>query len=107
MPTWTVPPLFVLLPILVLGVVNGLRRGWKDEAWACGGLLITVAIVSRPDTILLPIAERVISVFLRAGQELLGRDTSGPSFVFPESVRPWVVVLAFLVCASLAYSIGH
>jgi hypothetical protein len=107
MPTWTIPPLFVLLPILVLGVINGLRRGWKDEAWACGGLLLTVAIVSRPESVLLPTLERVISVFLRAGQELIGRDTSGPSFVFPDEVRPWAVILAFLVFASLAYSIGH
>ena len=70
MPTWTIPPLFVLLPILVLGVITGLRRGWKDEVWACGGLLITVAIVSRPESVLLPTLERVISVFLRAGQRL-------------------------------------
>jgi len=107
MPTLLIPPIFVLVPILIFGVINGLRRGWKDELWALGGLLLTVAVVSRPETILLPFLERFISVFLRAFQELLGRDTSGPSFVFPENVRSWAVVLAFLVLASLSYAIGH
>lgn len=107
MPTLNVPPLFVLVPILVLGVVNGLRRGWKDEAWALGGLILTIGIVSRPESLLLPVAERVISVFIRAGQELIGRDTSGPSFIFPEDVRPWAVVLAFLLFAAISYWVGN
>lgn len=107
MPTSNIPPLVVLFPVLLLGAITGLRRGWKDELWTCGGLLLTVWLVSRPDTLLVPAIERVISVFLRAGQELIGRDTSGPSFAFSPDVRPWVVVLAFLVLASLSYSIGR
>lgn len=107
MPTTMILPLYVLLPIAFLGGISGLKRGWKDEAWTLAGLLATLVIVSRPDTVLIPVAERVISVFLRAGQELLGRDTSGPSFAFSEGVRPWVVIIAGLVFAALAYSLGR
>ena len=107
MPTMMIPPIFVLVPILILGVIDGLRRGWKDELWALGGLMLSAVIVARPDTILLPFLERFISVFLRAFQELLGRDTSGPSFVFPANVRFTVVVLSFLTLAAGSYAVGH
>lgn len=107
MPMLIIPPIFVLVPILIFGVISGLRRGWKDELWASGGLLLSLAIVSRPEGILLPFLERFISVFLRAFQELLGRDTSGPSFVFPANVRSWAVVAAFIVLAAGSYAIGH
>lgn len=106
MPTTMILPLYVLLPALFLGGVNGLRRGWKDELWTLGGLLVTLAIVSRPD-MLLPVVERVISVFLRAGQELIGRDTSGPSFAFPDAVRPWIVLLAAALLAAGSYTVGR
>ena len=107
MPTTMILPLYVLLPIAFIGGVSGLKRGYKDELWTLGGLLVALAIVSRPDTLLLPVTERVISVFIRAGQELVGRDTSGPSFTFSEGVRPWVVIIAALILAALAYSLGR
>ena len=75
MPTLTVPPLIVLLPILLVGAWSGLRRGWKDEAWTFGALLLTLFVVARPETVLLPTLERLINAFKRAGQALLGRDT--------------------------------
>ena len=106
MQTIMILPLYVLLPAVFIGGLNGLRRGWKDELWTLGGLLLTLAVVSRPD-VLLPVVERVISVFLRAGQELIGRDTSGPSFVFPDAVRSWVVVITAAIFAALAYAIGR
>jgi hypothetical protein len=107
MPTLTVPPLIVLLPILLVGAWSGLRRGWKDEAWTFAALLLTLFVVARPETVLLPTLERLINAFKRAGQALLGRDTGGPAFSFEGNARPWAALLAFLVFVGLAYAGGH
>jgi hypothetical protein len=107
MPTLSVPPLVVLLPILLFGAWVGLRRGWKDEAWTFAALLVTLFVVARPETVLLPTLERLISAFQRAGQALLGRDTGGPAFRFEGASRPWAALLAFLLFVALAYAGGH
>ncbi len=107
MPTLNIPPIIVLLPIIILGGLSGFRRGWKDEAWTLGVLLLTVFVVARPETVLLPILERLIGAILRAGQALLGRDTAGPPFAFSDGVRPWATLVAFLIFAALAYAVGH
>lgn len=107
MPTLNVPPLIVLLPILILGAVSGFRRGWKDEAWTLGALLVALFVVARPETLLLPILERIIGAFQRAGQALLGRSTAGPPFRFEGAARPWAALLAFLIFAAGAYAVGH
>ena len=107
MPTLSIPPLFVLVPILLLGAWSGLRRGWKDEAWTFGALLVTLFVVARPESVLLPTLERLINAFKRAGEALLGRDTGGPAFAFEGDSRPWAALLAFLVFVALAYAGGH
>lgn len=107
MPTLNVPPLLVLLPVFVLGAMSGFRRGWKDEAWTLGALLLTVFIVARPDSLLLPVLERLIGAFQRAGQALIGHETGGPPFRFGAEIRPWATLVAFLIGAALAYAIGH
>jgi hypothetical protein len=107
MQTLNISPQFVLLPILVYGAWLGLRRGWKDEAWTLGALLLTLFVVARPETVLLPILERVIAAFQRAAQALLGRDTGGEPFRFDATARPWAALLAFLIFVSLAYAVGH
>jgi hypothetical protein len=107
MSTLNIPPLIVLVPVLILGALSGFRRGWKDEAWTLGALLMAVFISARPDSVLLPVLERVINAFQRAGQALLGRSTDGPGFHFEGVTRPWAAVLAFLVFAALAYAFGH
>lgn len=107
MSTITVPPLLILAPIFLLGALSGFKRGWKDEAWTLGVLVLTIFIVARPDSLLLPVLERVIGAFVRAGQALLGRDTSGPAFRFEPALRPWATFLAFLVFVALAYAAGH
>ena len=107
MPTVNIPPVLVLLPIVVLGALSGFRRGWKDEAWTLGALLFAVLLVARPETVLLPIIERVIGAFVRAFQALFGRDTGGPPFEFSAGLRPWATLVAFLIFAALAYAAGH
>lgn len=107
MPVLTVPPSIVLLPMLLVGAWIGLRRGWKDEAWTLGALLVTIVIFVRPERALLPILERLIAAFQRAGQALLGRDTGGESFQFAGPSRPWASLLAFLLFVALAYALGH
>lgn len=107
MPTLTVPPLVVLLPILLFGAWIGLRRGWKDEAWTFGALIVTLFVVARPETVLLPVLERLIAAFQRAAQALLGRDTGGEPFRFDTAARPLAALLAFLIFVSLAYALGH
>lgn len=107
MSTLNISPPLVLLPILLLGAWIGLRRGWKDEAWTFGALVVTLFVVSRPETLLLPLLERLIAAFQRAAQALLGRDTGGTPFRFEGSVRPWAVLLAFLLLVSLCYALGH
>lgn len=107
MPTLTVPPLIVLLPILLFGAWIGLRRGWKDEAWTFGALIVTLFIVARPETVLLPVLERLIAALQRAAQALLGRDTGGEPFHFDTAARPWAALLAFLLFVALAYAAGH
>ena len=49
MPVVQIPPLVVLLPIFVLGALSGFKRGWRDEAWTLGALVLTVFVVARPD----------------------------------------------------------
>ena len=107
MQTLNIAPQFVLLPILVYGAWLGLRRGWKDEAWTFGALVLTLFVVARPETVLLPILERLIAAFQRAAQALLGRDTGGEPFRFDATSRPWAALLAFLIFVSLAYAGGH
>lgn len=107
MPLFTVPPLIVLIPLLIGGAWIGLRRGWKDEAWTTGALLVTLFVFARPETILLPTLERIISAFQRAGQALLGQDTSGPPFAFTGAARPLAQLMAFLLFVALAYAVGH
>ncbi len=107
MPVVQIPPLVVLLPIFVLGALSGFKRGWRDEAWTLGALVLTVFVVARPETVLLPMLERVIGAFQRAGQALLGRDTTGPAFRFDPAVRPWAALLAFFVFVALSYAFGH
>jgi len=46
MPTLMIPPLIVLLPILLGGALIGLRRGWKDEAWTAGALIVTLVVLA-------------------------------------------------------------
>ncbi len=96
MPTVHIPPAMILVPIFILGAMSGFKRGWRDEAWTLGALLVTVLLVARPEAVLLPALERMIGAFQRAGQALLGRDTSGPSFRFDDPLRPWAALLAFL-----------
>ena len=107
MPTLNVSPLLVLLPIFMLGALSGFRRGWKDEAWTLGALLAAIFMAARPETVLLPLLERLIGAVQRAGQALLGRDTGGTAFRFNDELRPWVTLLAFLIFAALAYAFGH
>lgn len=107
MPILSVPPLVVLLPILLCGAWLGLRRGWKDEAWTAGALLVTLFVVARPETVLLPTLERLIGAFQRAGQALLGQDTGGPVFRFEGASRPLAQLLAFLLFVALAYALGQ
>ncbi len=107
MPTLVIPPLIVLLPILLGGAWIGLRRGWKDEAWTAAALLVTLFVVARPETVLLPTLERLIGAFQRAGQALLGRDTGGPAFRFEGAARPLAQLLAFLLFVALAYALGQ
>lgn len=107
MPTLNIPPLLVLVPVFVLGALSGFRRGWKDEAWTLAALLLAVLAVVRPESVLLPALERMIGAFLRAGQALLGRDTSGPDFQITDGLRPWAALVAFLIFATLAYAFGH
>ena len=107
MPILSVPPLIVLLPILLCGAWLGLRRGWKDEAWTAGALLVTLFVVARPETVLLPTMERLIGAFQRAGQALLGQDTGGDPFRFEGASRPLAQLLAFLLFVALAYAIGQ
>ena len=107
MPVLTIPPLIVLVPVLILGALSGFRRGWKDEAWTFGALLVTLFIVARPDTVLLPVLERLIDALRRAGQALVGHDTGGAPFRFEGVARPWAALLAFFVFAALAYAGGH
>ena len=107
MPTLVIPPLIVLLPILLGGAWIGLRRGWKDEAWTAGALIVTLFVVARPETVLLPTLERLIGAFQRAGQALLGRDTGGPAFRFEGNARPLAQLLAFLLFVALAYALGQ
>ena len=107
MPILSVPPLIVLLPILLCGAWLGLRRGWKDEAWTAGALLVTLFVVARPETVLLPTLERLIGAFQRAGQALLGQDTGGDPFHFEGASRPLAQLLAFLLFVALAYALGQ
>ena len=107
MPILSVPPLIVLLPILLCGAWLGLRRGWKDEAWTAGALLVTLFVVARPETVLLPTMERLIGAFQRAGQALLGQDTGGDPFHFEGASRPLAQLLAFLLFVALAYALGQ
>lgn len=107
MPILSIPPLIVLLPILLCGAWLGLRRGWKDEAWTAGALLVTLFVVARPETVLLPTLERLIGAFQRAGQALLGQDTGGDPFHFEGASRPLAQLLAFLLFVALAYALGQ
>ena len=107
MPTVHIPPAMVLVPIFILGAMSGFKRGWRDEAWTLGALLVTVLLVARPEAVLLPALERMIGAFQRAGQALLGRDTSGPPFRFDDPLRPWAALLAFMFFVALAYAFGH
>ena len=107
MPTVQIPPTMILVPIFVLGAMSGFKRGWRDEAWTLGALLLTVLLVARPEAVLLPALERMIGAFQRAGQALLGRDTSGPPFSFDDPLRPWAALLAFMFFVALAYAFGH
>jgi uncharacterized membrane protein YeaQ/YmgE (transglycosylase-associated protein family) len=107
MPTIHIPPLIVLVPILILGALSGFRRGWKDEAWTFGALLAALLLTARPDAILLPVLERLIGAFQRAWEALLGRSTAGPPFHFDPAVRPWALLLSYLIFVALAYAVGH
>lgn len=107
MSTLIIPPLVVLLPILLGGAWIGLYRGWKDEAWTAGVLIVTLFVVARPDTVLLPTLERLIAAFQRAGQALLGLDTGGPAFRFEGEARPLAQLFAFLILVALAYALGQ
>jgi hypothetical protein len=99
--------LIVLLPIILCGARIGLYRGWKDEGWTAAALIVTLLVVSRPETVLLPTLERLIAAFQRAGQALLGRDTGGPAFRFEGTARPLAQLLAFLIFVALAYALGQ
>lgn len=107
MPTMNVPPSVVLLPILILGAMSGFRRGWKDEAWTLGALLLSVAMFARPEAVLLPLLERLFDAALRAGQALVNREAGGEPFSFSAQARPWATLLAFLIFVALAYAFGH
>ncbi|HEX5504712.1 MAG TPA: hypothetical protein VFW96_18995, partial [Thermomicrobiales bacterium] len=97
MPMVHIPPLIVLVPVFILGALSGFRRGWKDEGWTFLALLAALLLAARPDAVLLPVLERVIGAFQRAWEALLGRPTGGPPFRFDPAVRPWALLLAFLV----------
>ncbi len=58
MPTVHIPPAMILVPIFILGAMSGFKRGWRDEAWTLGALLLTVLLVARPEAVLLPALER-------------------------------------------------
>ncbi len=107
MSTLTVPPLIVLIPLLILGAWIGLQRGWKNEAWTAAILMLMLLVISQPESMLLPTLERLISAFQRAGQALLGQDSSGPAFQFEDNTRPVAQFFAFLLFVALAYSVGQ
>lgn len=107
MPTIHIPPLIVLVPIFILGALSGFRRGWKDEAWTFLALLAALLLTMRPEAVLLPALERLIGAFERAWEALLGRSTAGPPFHFDPAVRPWAVLLSYLIFVAVAYAVGH
>lgn len=101
-----IPTLVLLAPLFVFGAILGFKRGMKAEVWTLAGLIIVAYLAARADAVMLPLLERAIGAVQRAGQVLLGRDTTGPAFTFVGAQRSWVALGASVGLILLAYSGG-
>lgn len=106
MPVLQVPTILLLAPLFIAGAILGLKRGMRAEAWTLAGLMLIWLVAVRAETVLLPLLERVIGAIQRAGQVLLSRDSSAPTFRFSEPQRPWVALVVVVALIALAYARG-
>jgi hypothetical protein len=101
--TWQ---LLLTLPFLIIGIIHGWRRGWREEAITTLVLLAALLFFGNRTlaNVLGTLINRIVEAFSLFFSTLLGRSVSSPALVAQDS--PVFRIIGFAILAGLAYVTG-
>lgn len=98
--------LLLLFPFLLIGVLYGTRRGWREEAITTVGLLMALIFFGNPDRtgLLGQLINRIVQAFASFFGTLLGTDLQATPLI---SENPGnFQIIGYILVVVLAYIIG-
>lgn len=109
MSTIEVPPLFFLLPAIVIGGYLGYRRGWLAELITSGGLVLASGLLWSGPGLLVGAFNWVLVLLARIAAAVIGGDPRRPppAVSVSPTLEPVVTLSLLVLLVVLAYLVGN